>query len=204
MDRDTAASWASRSPAAGIGPAVDVEVAGGDRHEGDPVLRGTRRGTRPARLPGRKPATGGLLRAGRDVTRARQAIVREKFDLAISALLQVQAARFFGFSIERKYHSGLNDVYRPFQVKLAERSTTCYVDRTSLARARLAELERYVPEVRSWLTEGWEIGEDTEIETRTIVETYRQSAMASERLFARTRSPNTLRIGKVLEARTRR
>lgn len=119
--------------------------------------------------------------------RARRQEVDQKFDAAISALLLVQATRHIASSIARQYHPGTDGEYRTFIVSMSESSITKFIEQTGNARAALAALSPYVPEVRQWITSGWELTEEREPEQRRIIEAGRPAAVKSERLFRRRR-----------------
>lgn len=81
--------------------------------------------------------------------RTRRQQVDFYFDTAASALLVVQGARHMAQSIDRRYHRGTDEEYRRFNVQLAEREIERYVDAMAAARASLAAVRPYCPEVRS-------------------------------------------------------
>lgn len=121
--------------------------------------------------------------------RARREAISAKFDAAVSALLLVQAARHIATRIDRKYYPGTDEEYQQFNLKMAENSLSNFVEETVAARGVLADISRYVPEVRVWITDGWELTEERELEQRRLIETRRAPALKSERLFRQTKVP---------------
>lgn len=121
--------------------------------------------------------------------RARREAINAKFDAAVAALLLVQAARHIATGIDRSYYPGTDEEYQRFKLKTSEASISNFVDQTVAARGALADLSRYVPEVRAWITSGWELAEERELEQRRLVEERRKSAMKTERLFRQSKTP---------------
>jgi hypothetical protein len=121
--------------------------------------------------------------------RARRQAINEKFDAAISALLMVQATRHVATGIQRRYHPGDDKEYRRFTVRMAEESISEFIAQTAAARAALASISRYVPEVREWVTTAWELTEEREPEQRRLIELRRASALRTERLLRQSLPP---------------
>lgn len=121
--------------------------------------------------------------------RARREAINAKFDVALSSLLLVQAARHVATSINREYHPGTDQEYSLFTVRMAENSISYFVDQTVEARTALAAISRYVPETRDWVTSGWELTEERELEQRRLVEPHRAPALKTERLIRQSKSP---------------
>lgn len=109
--------------------------------------------------------------------RARRQAINEKFDAAISALLMVQATRHVATGIDRQYHPGDDEEFRRFTVRMAEESISDFIAQTTAARAALAAISRYVPEVREWVTTAWELTEEREPEQRGVIELRRAPAL---------------------------
>lgn len=113
----------------------------------------------------------------------RRSDLHSRFDRAIASLLTVQAARHIASSITRGYHPGTDAEYRLFNVSMAENSIRGFVAETVKAREALSHLAQYVPEVRQWITTGWELTEENEPAQRATIERRRRDAIRSERLF---------------------
>lgn len=92
--------------------------------------------------------------------------------------------------VRREYHKDTDEEYRQFTVKMAEDSITYFIDQTVAARAALADLSRYVPEVRDWITSGWKLTEEREPEQRRLVEQRRAPALKTERLLRQSKAPS--------------
>lgn len=133
--------------------------------------------------------------------RARREAINGQFDAAVSALLLVQAARHIATGIDRKYHPGTDDEYREFKLKMVEDSISNFVQQTVAAREVLADLSRHVPEVRGWITSGWELTEQREPEQRQLLEERRAPALNTERLFRQSRTAN--QVAKKVEQNPR-
>ncbi|MFT4214231.1 MAG: hypothetical protein QM622_05585 [Microbacterium sp.] len=109
--------------------------------------------------------------------------IHAKFDRAQSSLLTVQAARHIATSIARNYYPDDDEQYRRFSASMAEDSIRRFVEPTVQARESLSELAAYVPEVREWITAGWELTEEREPEQRQQIELRRADAVNRERLI---------------------
>ena len=119
--------------------------------------------------------------------RARRESINKKFDAAIEALLLVQAARHTPMHIQRNYHPGTDEEHRLFTVQMAENSISEFIEQTTRARYALAAISNYVPEVREWITGGWELTQELEPRQRQIIEESRARALKSERLFRQSK-----------------
>lgn len=80
-----------------------------------------------------------------------------------------------------------DDEHRQFNFRMYERSVEFYLDKTAEAKAALAELQEYVPEVRPQITGDWELREADEPELKKAIERQRPAAIKAERLFRQRR-----------------
>lgn len=117
--------------------------------------------------------------------------IHAKFDRALAALLNVQAARHYASGIDRMHHPGTDDEHYVFNLALVESSLRHFIDQTVQAREVLSEIALYVPGARQWVTEGWELAEEKEPEQRDRIESYRRCAVRSERLLRARRYRQT-------------
>lgn len=123
--------------------------------------------------------------------RQRRDALHGKFDDAIAAILRVQAARHIASSIDRRYHPGNDEEYRVFVLSMAETSINRFVEETAAARAALAEIASYVPEVGDWIQSGWELSEQNAPDQQRAIEAHRSSAVRSLRLIRSRRTLTT-------------
>jgi hypothetical protein len=115
--------------------------------------------------------------------RARREAISAKFDAALEALIHVQASRHIPKYSAPSYYPGTKEEYRDCTVKMAETSISHFIEQTVQAQATLASISRYVPEVRDWITSGWELAEEREPGQRQLIEERRLKAVRTERLF---------------------
>ena len=129
----------------------------------------------------------------------RRSLINDRFDCALSALLRVQASRHIANSIDQKYHPGTDEEWRAFNVRMTERTILTFVDETVSARNALVAIETYVPEVRSWVTSGWELQQGAEASQREVIQQARNSAVTSERLFRSRRVTSVPPVARASE-----
>jgi succinate dehydrogenase hydrophobic anchor subunit len=120
--------------------------------------------------------------------RARRQAIQDKFDAAIAALLLVQAARHAASGMAQRPAGWTDEEHREFNFRMHERSITYYLDKTAEAKAALAALQEYVPEVRPQITGSWELREADEPALKAAIEKRRGAALRSERVFRQRRS----------------
>lgn len=120
--------------------------------------------------------------------RARRQAINERFDAGLAALLLVQAARWSPTSMSERPTDATDAEYRAFNVRVREKGIEHYIEKTADAKAALAALAQYVPEVRDQITREWELREADEPELRAAVERRRVETLQSERLFRQRRT----------------
>jgi hypothetical protein len=120
--------------------------------------------------------------------RARRQAISDRFDAATAALLMVQAARQAASGMTQRPAGWTDEEHRAFNVRMHERSVEYYLDKTAEAKAALAALQEYVPEVRPQITGSWELREDGEPALKAAIERRRPTALKSERLFRQRRA----------------
>lgn len=115
--------------------------------------------------------------------RQRRDAVHAKFDNAVAAILRVQAARHIPSNIDHHYYPGDVTQHRAFVISVVEASINRFVEETTAARAALADIASYVPEIGDWIQSEWELSEENAQDQRRAIEARRSSAVRSVRLF---------------------
>lgn len=120
--------------------------------------------------------------------RTRRAAINDKFDAALAALLLAQVARYSPRGMNDRPAGWTAEQHQVFNQRMSEKGVEHFIERTAEAKAALAAIEQYVPELRERLTRDWELLEADEPVLRAAIEARRPAAAHSERLF-RQRKP---------------
>ena len=119
--------------------------------------------------------------------RVRRQAINDRFDNAVAPLLLVQAARWSPTSMPTKPQGMTGAEHQAFNLRVREKGIEHYIEKTAEAKAALAALATYAPEVRSQITSKWELEEKEEPALRAQIERRRAEALKSERLFRQRR-----------------
>lgn len=115
--------------------------------------------------------------------RQRRDAVGAKFDTAVGSLLLAQVARHFATGLADDLHPGTEAEKADYKRQVVEQGVSRFVDLMNAARASLAVIASYVPEVDGWLTSAWEISEADTPGMIDTIEKARSAAVKTERLF---------------------
>ncbi|WP_404312496.1 hypothetical protein LG314_01155 [Agrococcus terreus] len=119
--------------------------------------------------------------------RERRTAINSRFDAAISALLETQAARHIPSTTPPFIAFKTPADRADYELEMSKRGLQRFLDLTEKTKAALADIAIYVPEARAWITGSWELEEATEPSMRNTIEQRRTAALQSERLFRQRR-----------------
>jgi len=122
--------------------------------------------------------------------RARRQAVHDKFDLAIAAMLLVQAARWSPTGMREAPAGRTPEEHRALDLWMNEKGIDFFVEKTAEAKVALVAIAQHVPEIRERLTSGWKLTEADEPVLLEAIEKRRKPAVEAERLFSQRRSPS--------------
>ena len=115
--------------------------------------------------------------------RSRRQAIADKFDEAVAALLVSQTARHYPTNPGAVGASWESEEFRQYSVRMQQTGLEYFWRKQEEARAALARLEPFVPELRRELTSQWEIPEERELNIRAMLAGRREEAIKSEKLL---------------------
>lgn len=124
--------------------------------------------------------------------RVRRQAVADLFDDAVAALLLAQTSRHHPSGAPAHMPHWTEKDRREFSVRVEQSGVERWIQAQERARAALARLETFVPEIRQEVSGGWEIREEQEPVIRDLLEARRARAIKSERLFRLRSAPRPL------------